>query len=357
MSETVQCPACSKTIAVKGIPKHTNGCPKWAEVIGVPPSQFNFDRHFKRKRYAEGAAEGEDYVRCLLCPDHRAKRLADHLKVVHGLTVSTYLEQFPGALTYAQRILKQRSATAQAKYGVSNVAQADEVKVLLRKNNRAQVPEAVAKRKATNKARYGHENPFAADVVQRRIRVTNLKRFGVPNPNQSPVVMAKRMATNRLKYGVDHFFQTKGFLDKYLTNAPNKLELRVAEMLPERVVYAGDGVYWVKAKGALRARNPDFIVLSDGQLRARKNGVELNELRTSAVVEVLGSYWHGPKFTGQTRTQHKREIVDYYWACGIRCLAIWEDEVHKHPQRVTDRIQRFIRRWEIERAARIRSQS
>jgi hypothetical protein len=207
------------------------------------------------------------------------------------------------------------------------------------------VPEAVTKRKATNVARYGHENPFGAEPIKQRIRDTNLVHFGVPNPNQSPVVMAKRMATNQLKYGVDHFFQTKGFLDKYLTSTPNKLEQRVALMLPDRVIYTGDGTYWVKAKGALRARNPDFVVLSDGQLRARQAGVDINDLRTSAVIEVLGSYWHGPKMTGQTCWQHKCDMVDYYRACGIRCLAIWEDEVLKHPKRVTLRIQRFLQKW------------
>jgi len=352
MSGTVSCPACGKTIAVKGIPKHTNGCALWSKVIGVPPSQFNFDRHFKRKLYAEGLVEGDDYVRCLLCPDHRAKRLSDHLRIVHGLKVAAYREQFPGVEVNAQKTLKRRVATVQAKFGVSNVAQAEEVRVLLRRKNRSQEPEVVAKRKATNLTRYGHENPFGVYDIQQRIRDTNLERFGFSNPNQSPVIMAKRVATNRLKYGVDHFFQTKGFLKKYF-HLPNKLEQKVAGMLPERVVYTGDGAYWVKAKGSLRARNPDFIVLSDGQLRVqREKGIDLNDLRTSAVVEVLGCYWHGPKFTGQSRTQHKREMVAYYKACGIMCLVIWEDEVHKHPKRVTARIQRFVGRWKTEWLAR-----
>ena len=113
MPDTVPCPACGKAIAVKGIPKHTNGCPKWAEVIGVPPSEFNFDRHFKRGLYAEGAVEGEDFVRCSLCgaPGHRAKRLADHLKLVHALTVSEYGVRFPDSLTSARGSQKQREAT------------------------------------------------------------------------------------------------------------------------------------------------------------------------------------------------------------------------------------------------------
>lgn len=211
MSETVQCPACGKIIAVKGIPKHTNGCSKWTEVIGVPPSQFNFDRHFKRNLYAEGAVEGEDFVRCLLCPEHRAKRLADHLRLAHGLTLPEYQDQHPGCQTSAQGSLKQRQSTVREKYGVPNVAQAAEIRVLLKENNNSQNPVAVSRRKATNKARYGHENPFGGESVKQRIREVMVDRYGAPTPQQVPEIFAMTQQTIRDQHGGKHLFETEEF--------------------------------------------------------------------------------------------------------------------------------------------------
>jgi hypothetical protein len=215
MSETVSCPACGKTLAVKGIPKHTNGCPKWSEVIGTPPSQFNFDRHFKRGLYVEGKLEGEDYVRCLLCPDHRAKRLADHLKLVHELTLAEYQALHPGALTSAKGSLRQRSATVLERYGVDNVARADEVRVLLRENSRAQEPLVVAKRKATNKTRYGHENPFGGEAIKQRIREVMTERYGAPSPQQVPEIFARTQQTIRDKHDGKHLFETEGYKARF----------------------------------------------------------------------------------------------------------------------------------------------
>ena len=459
MPDTVQCPACNKTIAVKGIPKHTNGCPKWAEVVGVPPSEFNFNRHFKRGLYAEGAVEGGDFVVCALCPDHRAKRLADHLKCVHGLTVVQYRERHPEALTAARGPQRQREATVRERYGVANVSQDEGVRELLRERSRATEPEVVAKRKATNLRRYGHENPFGGEAVQEKIRETMVERHGAANPQQVPEIRERTLATTKERHGSEYAFTAPGFPEQfkatsqenwgadhpmqseegkkrweegtqeklgvpnplsdpdiwqksYQTNLanhggvhsqqcpevlakaratwmekygednpakveavkirikevwmgkygvpfppqslwlnrelsfPNKLEQAVDALAPSHVVYAGDGSYWIQYKGASRARNPDFVVLKPDQVQAYRDGAKLNGLRTSAIIEVFGDYWHGPAKTGKSREEHKREVVGYYERCGVVCLVVWESEVKKHPKRVAGRILRFLKRWE-----------
>jgi hypothetical protein len=169
--------------------------------------------------------------------------------------------------------------------------------------------------------KHGVDNPSKSEKVKERIKQVWMGKYGVPFPPQS-------LWQNR-----EQCF-------------PNKLEQAVDDLSPVRVVYAGDGSYWVRHKGASKARNPDFVVLKPDQLQSYQDGMKLNDLRTSAVVEVFGCYWHGPQKTGKSRQDHKLEVVDYYSRAGIHCLVLWEDEVKSHPKRVAERILRFLREWE-----------
>jgi hypothetical protein len=455
MPETVICPACGKIVAVKGIPKHTNGCPKWNAVIGVPPSQFNFDRCFGRNLYAKDLLEGENYVVCKFCPDHRAKRLADHLKCVHQMTLEDYQKQFPEALTCATDSLKQRKTTVKEKFGVDNVAKAPEIQVLLRENNRSQDLEARNKRKATNLTRYGHENPFGNVEVQEKIKKTLIDRYGEDSPQRVPEIRDRTLQTCSKKYGTFYYFKTDSFkqkfkevslarfgaahpmksekglklwnagvmkkygvvnplldadiwkksydqnlanhggkhsqqcpeilekarqtwIEKYGTDNPSKveeikekiketwmgkygvpfppqslwtnqshsfpngLERSVQTMCPVNVVYAGDGSYWVRAPGESKARNPDFVVLTAEQLADYQNGTKLNNLRTFAVVEAFGTYWHGPEKTGKDRETHKLEVLDYYSRANLHCLILWEDEVNTQPKETAEKLRAYL---------------
>jgi hypothetical protein len=462
MASTVNCPACDKVIAAKGIPKHTNGCPAWPlKFPGVPPSKFDFNRHFRRGLWGEGLTDQQDYVRCLLCestgePEFRALRLFDHLRRVHNEgTVQGYLSRFPGSLVVAPVSRAGREATVKARYGVTNVSKAPEVQKLLRANNRSQDLLAQTKRKVTNLARYGHENPFASTEVKDRIKDTLMQKYGVENPQQAAEIRARTEATSlerfgaknyvetpefkvkfkaasqaafgtdhpmqseegqrlcfagvRARHGVDSVFQLphvqqkaytsnvnnhggvhsqqvpevlekarKTWLEKYGVDNPSKVEeikIRIKDvwmgkygvpfppqslwtnreqrfpnftemalqtLCPVNVVYAGDGSYWVRAAGESRARNPDFVVLTPEQVRAWQGGAKLNDLRTYAVIEMFGDYWHGPKRTGVDRETHKNAVIDYYKRAGITCLVLWESEIKAHPMRVAARIRTFL---------------
>jgi len=462
MPDLFPCPACQKPLPAKGIPKHTNGCPKWQVVIGVPPSQFNFDRHYGRALYAEGLTEGTDYVQCLLC-DFRAKRLMDHLKNVHKLDEAAYRALHPQALVRLASTLQARVATVQTRYGVDNVFQTDDVKAKSRETAQAKygvahtavAPQVVAKREQTNRERYGASNVFSNPDVQKKAAQTMLARYGAAKPQQVPRIRLQTVQTNLARYGAEHFLVTPEFKEKfkhtarqnwgadhpmqsekgrehwragcqdavgadnpllvpaiwqkaYQTNLanhggqhsqkdptvlakaketwlekygednpskveavkqrikdvwegkygvpfppqslwtnrtlsfPNKLEQTVRAMCPVNVVYAGDGSYWVKARGEARARNPDFVVLDADQVLAYQQGADLNGLRTWRVIEVFGDYWHGPAKTGKERSAHQAEVVAYYERVGIDCLILWESEVKKHPQRVAERLAKFL---------------
>ena len=99
----ITCPACDKPLkSRKAVPAHVNTCRAWPGRIPVPPSEFNFDRHFGTGLYAEGLLEGRDYVTCRLCDAPRSARLSDHLRRVHGLSVDAYLAEHPGAPTRSE---------------------------------------------------------------------------------------------------------------------------------------------------------------------------------------------------------------------------------------------------------------
>jgi len=466
MPKKLSCPACQKEVSPKGLAKHTNGCPEWDEKIGVSPKEFNFDSHFKRGLYEEGMEEGRDYVCCGLCNetggDIRKKRLADHLKNIHGMTTKEYAEKFPQKRTKSEKFVSGRRDAVLEKYGVENVFQLDEVKKKSRETSlehygvghAAQAEEVRERRAATNLEKFGCANPFGADEVKQKIK-QHWRSLGVTCPAGTPEVQEKIQQTSRIKYGKDYYLQTDEFAEKakktslerynvehpmkseevkevlketclrkfgkahhflvpeiqeksYQTNLknhggkhsqqcpevlekakktwlekygvdnpskceeikkkikeiwmgkygvpfppqslwlnrknsfPNKLEQKVDAMSSTNVVYTGDGSYWVSYKGAGKVRNPDFILLKASQVEAFQKGASLNDLRTSAVIEVFGDYWHGPKRVGKSQMEHQIEVEDYYKACGIKCLVLWETEINWEPKMSALRIISFV---------------
>lgn len=217
MSNQVKCPACGKEIAVKGIPKHTNGCPKWDGFSKLPPSEFDFDRYYKRKLWAEGLMEGEDYVSCDLCPvqEHRALRLADHLKLKHGMTTAVYQGITQGRPVVALGSLRGREKTVRTRYGVANVAQASEVREKMVENSRANDPDVVSKRKATNRVRYGHENPLGGEGGKKRAKEGMEARYGAENPQQVPEIRERTLQTTEDRYGAPTVFETEGYHERF----------------------------------------------------------------------------------------------------------------------------------------------
>jgi len=218
----LRCPACQKPLSSpKALPKHTNGCSKWDEVIGVPPAEFDFDRHFERGLWAPEKVEGTDYVRCLLCAgkgaEARVKRLTDHLKRAHdGLARKEYEPLFPGAPVVARSSGTKRTETTQAKYGVDNIGQSDEAKEKTRQTAREGYgvdhhlqAETVKKRRAdTNLERYGAENVFASEEIKEKIHATNLERYGAANPQQVPEIRARTERTTEARHGAASFLHS-----------------------------------------------------------------------------------------------------------------------------------------------------
>lgn len=457
---STHCPACKKVVKAKGLPLHIKACPEWDAKIGVPSSEFNFDEYFQRDLYEPQLIENVDYLSCKIC-GYRKKRIADHVKKVHGYDAKDYRAKY-NALTSIPKTNEKRKATVKERYGVENVFQDESVKEKIKETtldrygveNIAHNDEVKEKRKATNLKRYGAENGFASEIIKERIKKTNLERYGVENPNQSVEVLQKRIETNLERYGVKHYVETDEFQEKFKETSlerygvehpmmsdevkqnhkqtmvethgveypsqvpwydqkskatyferygvkhplrrsdfldksratclerygvdnpskaqevkdriiqiwlekygvpfppqslqstfdfPNKLERHFDSITPERLVYAGDHSYWLKHTGASRARNPDFIYLSESQYESYVAGIViLNDLRVSKVVEVFGDYWHGESKTGKSNEEHEAEVVDYYARCGVDCLVIWEGDIRSDEESVIVKVESFL---------------
>jgi len=181
-----------------------------------------------------------------------------------------------------------------------------------------QCPEILAKAKVTWLEKYGVDNPSKCDLIKEKIKEVWLAKYGVPFPPQSL------------------------FINK---EGPNKLEQLVDSLSPYYVVYAGDGSYWVRCKGSTRSRNPDFVVLGDEQFKRYLKGEKLNNLRTSATIEVFGDYWHSEKFTGMDRKTHEQDVINYYKRAGIDCLVLWEGNIHRDSNAAKKKITKFLNDW------------
>lgn len=209
------------------------------------------------------------------------------------------------------------------KYGVDSVLSIKAVQDKAYETNLAnhggkhsqQCPEVREKARQTWLAKYGTDNPSKLEEIRQKIKQVWLDKYGVPFPPQS----------------VHHIF-----------TSPNKLEQRVDKMLPDRVLYTGDSTYWVKGLSTARTRNPDFVILTDAQHIEYCFGTPLNKLRVGKVLEIFGSYWHGPKITGQSREEHTKECLDFYHEVGIACLIVWEDEIEENPQGTLDKILAWV---------------
>jgi hypothetical protein len=310
-----------------------------------------------RRKYGEGvrnafqAEEVKAKIRATMVERHGAEN-PQQVAEIRERTQQTNQERY-GADHYfeTEEFQEVRKKTCLGRYGVDHHMKSEEG----RRRQREVLME-----------RYGTDNPLKVPHIWRKSYETNLQNHGGKHSQQSPEVLAKARATWLEKYGVDNPSKSQEVLDRIRetwigkygvpfppqslwsnrsVSFPNKLEQQVDDLSPECVVYTGDASYWVRAKGQRRSRNPDFVVLTREQVKLYQEGADINDLRTSAVIEVFGDYWHGPEKTGKSRSAHKDEVTSYYGRCGIVCLVLWEHEIKKHPRKSAERIQRFLRGW------------
>ena len=85
------------------------------------------------------------------------------------------------------------------KYGVENVFQNEEIK---------------EKIKQTNLKKYGVENPAQNKQIYNKVKQTNLEKYGVENPNQNKEIIEKSKKTCLKKYGFENPAQNEEIKEK-----------------------------------------------------------------------------------------------------------------------------------------------
>lgn len=113
-------------------------------------------------------------------------------------------------------------------------------------------------------------------------------------------------------------WQDSNFVEKTLRRLgarPTTPERELASLAPE-LRYTGNGSWWRMLPNG-KHKNPDFKVPHQNK-----------------VVEVYGDYWH--------RNDDPQELINLYKQVGIDCLVIWEKEIKKTPEIVSEKIAQFI---------------
>jgi len=98
---------------------------------------------------------------------------------------------------------------------------------------------------------------------------------------------------------------------------PNKLEEKVLTIVPSCVKYVGNGKLWISVING--NKNPDFVVRPFSE--------------TKKIIEVFGDYWHKKK--------EEKSIIETYQQVGIKCMIVWEHEIHENIRDVQEKINCF----------------
>lgn len=262
-------------------------------------------------------------------------------------TIQTCVERYGVDYYFQTEEFKEKfRETCLKKYGAEHHFSSKEVQYKIKSTNLQRYgvenvlscPEIYLKSYETNLRNHGGVHSQSLEEVREKAKETWLSKYGVDNPSKSLEVLERIKQTWVRNYGVPFPPQSRNSTFE----SPNKLEQRFDVMTPNNVYYTGDARYWVRHKGASKARNPDFIVLSQKQFGLLEAGAEPNDLRVDKVIEVFGDYWHGPEITGKRRTEHQKEVEDYYALCGIECLVLWEWEINTQIEETRNRVFSFL---------------
>ncbi len=189
---------------------------------------------------------------------------------------------------------------------------------------------------------------FSSKEGQAKIRAAMKKLHGVQFPGSMEGHWVKAKATFQERYGVDHPLQLIRFNQKRFDTCrrrygtpfpgrslkgPNKLEQRVWDMVPD-LLFTGDGRFWKYLPLLQAHKNPDFIIPGEDPQHPFRG--------VTKVIEVFGDYWHSKIRTGKTDFEHENELIAAFADIGIRCLVVWEGEIHRDPATVVKRLHRFL---------------
>lgn len=198
----------------------------------------------------------------------------------------------------------QMEKTNLKKYGVKNVAQANEIKEKIRQ---------------TNLEKYGVENPLQSEKIRRKVEKTILEKYGVEHPLQSKEIYAKVKKTTLEKYGVENSFQSdeikekikKVSLEKYGVEHPFQFDQikkkKIINNFPNVIKYFAD-----------KETTEDFLKKNYNE---KTTVIQLSK-DTGVSIAVVGRYIHKYGLEDYIEydckvSQPEKDIVEYLTSKGI----------------------------------------
>ena len=150
------------------------------------------------------------------------------------------------------------------KYGVEHAAQSEEIK---------------KKTEQINLEKYGTTYAAQSEYVKNKIRQTNLERYGVDNYSKTQECLNKMKNTCMEKYGVDNYSKTNEFGDKYRNTMLNNYGVEHYSKTPE---------YSIKCKNTnlIRYGTESYAQTSEF-LKFHKKRVEYDGLTFDSSWEVI----------------------------------------------------------------------
>lgn len=111
--------------------------------------------------------------------------------------------------------------------------------------------------KQTNLQKYGAENPFASEIIKKRIIEKNIENLGVKYPMQSKAIRNKSESTFMQKYGVKHYLQCEEGKQKILSKIKESIKKReiTCNERYSATNYANTTEYKVKAYTSRKQHN------------------------------------------------------------------------------------------------------
>jgi predicted transcriptional regulator len=398
----------------------------------------NYEVHMKLEKEIEGGKEGIDYVCCRVC-GMRAKKLAIHLINRHGLNTEQYHSKFEGAQIDCEKSKQKMSESVSrslikdlghhvqdrpckfcgeimnhrcehvwehyknctkareqlqegrdyvvcpecGKWGEEIGFHLNSIHGLNKKLRKQKYPNLKTrcdvvqdKIKKTNIERYGCEVAIRSVSVQAKVKETCQKNYNTDHPWKNKEVHEKQKKTMQERYGVDYTAQSPELYAKTLSKKGYTVpEVFLDENTCDNVLctgkpyeeLGGSGLPYVvgfrdpvvKGDRTCFAGYPDFVILTDDQLGVIKewlNKMKTGEkitcpfsdkdraIRTGFVIEVFGDYWHG-EGRGLDPEEHFQNVLESYESAGVSCLILWEHELNEESWNngVKDKVEAFVK--------------
>ncbi len=247
-------------------------------------------------------------VKCELCGLWFEQITGTHLGTIHGVDALEYHGRFPDALlmdTGLREEINQLISRNRPKF-----LHSEETKERIRQTAKSIPHTEKWNRNMRRACRAFWNSPEGQKVLREKVLT-----------GRDTLEYSKKMSEVRARMWKDPTYQ-QAQADascRRPTEPEGILNMWLQKNFPGEWKYTGDG----RDGTYIGGRNPDFLNI---------NGRKL-------VIEMFGSYYHGPEVTDAT----EEDKIIHYGKYGFGCLILWDDEVYDE-EGVVGRVKNFLRR-------------